>query len=447
MNQLLVYTETTTARLHYAFGLLLTDLLGLQLRFTTSSEEFLSSTEPKFSYSKEPLGDELHFTATTLLFEKVIVPQVEDIQEHNGLKGLFRTGEKSAWPFDPFASAFFFVSRYEEYLAFKKDKYGRYRASQSVAVREAFLEHPMVNYYALQLWQDLSLQFPQLEFVLPKFESACTIDVDNAWAFRGRGFRRDWAQLINALFFSRFTEASQRFRVIRGSLRDPNDCFSYAEKCCAENETSLHYFFMLADEGTVDDCTPHFNTDLHKLIAEQHSKHEVGVKFSFRSQEKRHVVDIEKKRLEEITLENAQSSRFNTLKLSFPLAFERLQQAKMKADYSMTYHSRPGFRASICTPFRFFNVRENECTNLMIHPVSYCDVALHDFRKMKVRDAMKAVERIARNTHRAGGTFVSLWNNASLSERGSWVGWRKVFEHSLRFAALLKRGEAPNEEE
>ena len=74
-----------------------------------------------------------------------------------------------------FASSFVMLSRYNEYLLHKKDKYDRCRASQSINYAAGFLDKPMINYYALYLKKMLGARFPELKFKDNKFEYIATV--------------------------------------------------------------------------------------------------------------------------------------------------------------------------------------------------------------------------------------------------------------------------------
>jgi hypothetical protein len=122
-------------------------------RYTVTADkaQFSEYTGPRISYTDNALGDELFFKSTPLLFETgTRYFELSGIDAREGeihLKGFFIT-EKSTLPFDAFASAFYLVSRYEEYLGDEVDHHGRFHAHNSVAYQQFFLLEPMVDLYA-----------------------------------------------------------------------------------------------------------------------------------------------------------------------------------------------------------------------------------------------------------------------------------------------------------
>jgi hypothetical protein len=61
--------------------------------------------------------------------------------------------------FDPFSAAFYLTSRYEEYLPYVKDRFGRFEARESFSYKMGFLKYPVVDHYAMMLRQSLSIVF------------------------------------------------------------------------------------------------------------------------------------------------------------------------------------------------------------------------------------------------------------------------------------------------
>ena len=117
-------------------------------------------------------------------------------------KAFFATHPKYVLPFDPFAASFYMVSRYEEHLPFIKDKHDRFEAAQSLAFQKGFLHKPIVNIYAKKIREILAEAFPELQFKDKKYEYVSTIDIDNAWAFKEKGFLRTTGALLRSLSLS-----------------------------------------------------------------------------------------------------------------------------------------------------------------------------------------------------------------------------------------------------
>ena len=207
-NKILIYSEKRTSRLVYIFNLILKDLLGLSPEFTQNKSDFLNSDIPKFSYGTSILKDEFFIAANDLLFERGIKEVSISMATYNELPSFFNTyHKKSAYPFDLFAASFYLVSRYEEYLPFIKDKYGRFHARESLAYKKGFLDKPMVNIWALDLAHKLQEKFTGLKMSFPSYEFQPTIDIDAAYAYKQKGFWRTIGGYLKDIKAANFRES------------------------------------------------------------------------------------------------------------------------------------------------------------------------------------------------------------------------------------------------
>jgi hypothetical protein len=424
------------------FDLLLKDLLGLDYRITHVKEEFLQHTGPCFSYSKQRIGNELHFESVNLLFETDTKYQLINFIEWDNLIGYFPVYHESDAPFDLFATAFFMVSRYEEYLPHQKDKYDRYRASNSLNMKAGILEKPMVNYYALKLKSLLRERFPKLDFKRIPFQYNITFDIDIAYCYRGKGIKRNLGGLMRSLLFSRFDEAKERIATLFSNSQDPYDTYDYILRICEENSLSPMFFFLMGRESRFDKNISYKTSEYKELIRKLNERAESGIHLSFRSHMATAIMQREIKRLEHIAGHEILKNRFHYLRFQLPDTYERLLKAGIMHDYSMGYAPHVGFRAGICTPFRFFNLKRNEVSMLTVHPITFMDTTFTHYYRSDNDFALDKILQLMKSVKECGGDFTGLWHNNSFTEKAEWKGWREIFETTaLQAAALMKENE------
>ena len=94
-------------------------------------------------------------------------------------------------------------------------------------------------------------------------------------------------------------------------------------------------------------------------------------------------------------------------------------------EYSMGYSNAIGFRASTCTPFRFYDLMDEKELPLTIVPFQVMDRALLTMGCNAQTAAQRTLE-LAQRVKRVGGTFSTLWHNESLSGINEWKGWENV---------------------
>ena len=155
---LLIYTIKITPRLQYIADLLLRELLEIDFEFTNSADRFYQYTGPKINYSKERSGNEIFINAHAILFESDIKIQRTEYGEHDGITTLFSSPKEADLPYDPFAAAFFLVSRYEEYLNTDTDEHQRFKAENSIAFQYKCLQNSFLNHAIHQFSEKLKIE-------------------------------------------------------------------------------------------------------------------------------------------------------------------------------------------------------------------------------------------------------------------------------------------------
>ena len=192
---MLLYTEYITPRLSYVLNFISKELFDAPVVTTTNKEEFIEYGLPKLNYSTFELSEEDFFIqSTSLLFQKSISVQEIECFEFNYNKAFFQTN--GDFPFDIFAATFYLISRYEEYLPHQKDGYGRYPHTASLAFREGFLRIPLINIWLQEFRKALQKKFPSLLFRHPSFKFIPTYDIDIAYSYLHKGWKRSYNFLL-----------------------------------------------------------------------------------------------------------------------------------------------------------------------------------------------------------------------------------------------------------
>jgi hypothetical protein len=191
------------------------------------------------------------------------------------------------------------------------------------------------------------------------------------------------------------------------------------------------YFFLLGDRGEFDKNVPHTNKELQLLINEISSYATIGIHPSYCSYLNSKKLIKEVGRLNSITDSEVNLSRKHFLRLSIPETYRNLEKAGITNDYSMGYADNAGFRASICTPYTFFDVLQNKTLNLMIHPFAYMDGTLNEYLGLSIDEAKEKIASLKEQVKEVGGVFIGIWHNETVSDKDIWKGWRSAYEEGL----------------
>lgn len=432
---ILIYSKENTNRLKYIFNFIFQDILGAKIKFTNSTNDFKVWESTKISYAEAPIDDELFFQSTFLLLSRgVKEPDIKTFS-YKGEKVFFETQhDQSAFPFDPFAAAFFLISRYEEYLPHVRDQYDRFEANDSLAFKEGFLKKPLVDTWAYWIRKKVHEHYPEVAFTKRKYQFIPSIDIDNAFAFIEKGFVRTIGGYIKSLMKLDFEEVAIRTKVLLGKMKDPYDTYDFQVDLIKRYQLKCIYFFLLGDYGINDKNVPVESLALQSLIKSIGDYAEVGIHPSFGSNDNREQIKKEIRRLSNILNKEVSKSRQHFLKLRIPETYRALLDLDISHDYTMGYASSVGFRASTCSNFHFYDLDTEQETKLLIHPFAVMEGTLKFYMKIKPEDAMDEISPLIDEVKKVNGTFMTLWHNETLNDYRDWKGWKVVYEEMIKKA-------------
>ena len=161
---------------------------------------------------------------------------------------------------------------------------------------------------------------------------------------------------------------------------------------------------------------------------------EVGIHPSYASNGDKNQIQKEIKRLSKVVKREITKSRQHFLKLTFPETFRNLIEMDVQEDYSLGYASETGFRASICSPFYFYDLDLDTTTQLKLTPFMLMDGTLKDYLGLTPEEAINRSKLLIDEVKNVNGIFVSLWHNHSINDKGDWAGWKNVYEEIVAYA-------------
>jgi hypothetical protein len=240
------------------------------------------------------------------------------------------------------------VTRYEEYLPHLRDMYDRYNPSISVAVKKRFVHKPVVDQWILQFKKFLQKNFSSLTFRERRYSYISTIDIDNAYAYREKGFLRSAAAYTRSLLQLKLKDFSDRFRSQFGLMHDPYDTYTMQLEIQKKYRIKMIYFFLLGDYDLNDKNVSYDSQKYRSLIQYLSDVAETGIHPSFASNTQPEKLHKEILRLRSTSKREVKKSRQHFLKLQFPHTYRQLLENDITDDYSMGFAQTTGFRAGTC---------------------------------------------------------------------------------------------------
>ncbi len=434
---IVIYTEEVTARVRYIFTLIFKEFMNSETAFTDNLEQFKASSQVKVNYSDNPVpGVALWVIPQGLLFQPGVKEMNLEFVDYRGHTCPFKLNiNKCDFPFDVFSAAFFLISRYEEYLPYKKDAHGRFPAHQSIAFQKGFLEYPLIDMWAMEMREIILSRNNAITLSAPHYDFIPTIDVDVAYAYRLRGVLRTTGGVVNALLSRKIHLIVQRFNVLAGREKDPYDTFDYIIRLHKAHDLRPVFFILFADYNVNDKNISVLNQKFQHLIKALGDHAYIGIHPSYNSFRFPEKIGQEVERLAKTINREIKKSRQHFLRMALPSTCDYLEEVGITEDYTMGYARHTGFRASTSRPFYFYNLEKETPSPLKIVPFAVMDGTLKDYMQLSPQQAEEKVKALAQRVKEVNGVFVSLWHNHSLGEHEEWKGWRKVYEALVEHAA------------
>lgn len=416
---LTVVTDKKSPRLNYILDYLLKELCGIDYNIVYDVHHI--PVEPCIFYChKPPLENHIHIVPVGLMTENNIKLQKIEIGNWLGNTTLFAT-EKGNIPFDIFSASFYLLSRYEEYLDHKKDKFGRYSHFDSIAFNKNFLHLPLVNIWAKELQHLIINTFPGLEVSERVSRFLPTYDIDIAWKYKHKGWKRTIGGMINSIVKGEFAEVIKRIKVLFGFEKDPYDVYEWLDALHLNNNLNPEYFFLIANKIKGKDKNIHSSKKAYQqLIASHSSVNKAGIHPSWQSGDAVNVLQAEIATMEKITGKLVYKSRFHYLRFNLPLDYEKLIDLGIIEDFSMGYGTINGFRASVSTPFYWYNLKNESATSLRVYPFCWMDATCYYQLHHSAKEAFEELSMFKNIVNQCNGDLIILSHNNFFSGEMEW---------------------------
>jgi hypothetical protein len=428
----IVFTNKITPRLQYIADFIGKQITGKAFQLTSDQLYFKDHTGPKINYSNKRISDnELLIINYSLLFEDSFKEQNTHCFEVNGFKAFFKT--EGDHPFDIFAAIFYLLSRYEEYLPHQKDMYGRYAHENSLAFREGFLNIPLVNVWIEDFKNILKKKFPPLTIDHSPFTFQPTYDIDEAYAFKNKDAIKTLGGFAKSIVNGQWSMVKERIKVLQNKKKDPYDAYERMDKLHEKNNLKPLYFFHVAvEKGKYDKNIFPSHPAMQQLIKQHAEKYPVGIHPSWASGDNENLLRKEIDMLESVSGKKITSSRQHYIRFTLPHTFRRLIGENITDDYSMGYGSINGFRASVTSPFYWYDLEKEQQTNLLLHPFCFMEANSFFEQKYLPQRAYEEMMHYYNAVRSVNGTLITIWHNNFLGTYPLFRGWRDVYEEFVQ---------------
>jgi len=354
---------------------------------------------------------------------------------------MFEASENEAYlGVDIFGSAFFMLTRYEEFVSPDRDQFDRFPASASLAFREGFLERPVINEYLEILWSALQRLWPELRRPARQYRAFVTHDVD-VLSLHGRSITSVLGSVGIDLFKRREPALAVRRLGAYWKSRpgtgvadsDPYNTFDFLMDVSEESGLRDGFFFVTGNSNSGRDPTYDFgNQSILSLLQRIHQRgHEIGFHGSFETYRDGGRSKSEVNRLRHICDEaeirqDQWGGRQHYLRWENPTTWQNWEECGLNYDSTMGYAQQVGFRCGCCFEFPVFNLSTRERLRLRERPLVAMESSLLTYMKYSIADTELKVNELIDICRRYRGDFTLLWHNHMLAARATQDAYRRI---------------------
>ena len=369
-----------------------------------------------------------------------------------------RTWREEKWPVlfpgnapeedDLIASAFFWLSGWQEYVIEQRDIHARFSFYNSLQHTLKVATMPVVDAYREKLSRSLKKCGKTVrprKWGGAQWALCPTIDVDYIVKWRkGMIFRETIEYLFLNYRSESFGSRINRFgEFLRDFLRR-GDVYQHAmeriHETISPNGTAT-FFFKAAARGPRD---VHYSLKhpFLQLFVEKlkKSNFEIGLHPSFHAHNHPEYLTAERDAITNLSGYKPTSIRQHFLRYEAPTTPRLQQQLGFKIDSTLGFAEHEGFRNGTCLPFLRFDNHANKATSVWEMPLIMMESALFSRRKLNLNEALNQAIRIIRQCRRFGGVAVFLWHTVLWDEMDH-PGWgehfTKTYEHAIENNAQI----------
>jgi hypothetical protein len=334
---------------------------------------------------------------------------------------------------DLVAAAFWFLSRYEEYVTTTPETHNRFLASFSIAPPEMY-DQPVVNRWFEQIERTFRQLMGQAQPIYTPAKSCIVLthDVDLLRKYRGlMGVRRT----ISAMMRGDASEATSEIRmaslVLAGLRRDPydsfDDMFSLKERIGAPSS----WFLMGGGDAPLDGDYSLTDQPVRELITRiLAGGDEIGLHPSYETYRSPEKILTEMHALEKAVGHAVIGARQHYLRFALPETWYAQGQCGLRYDSSLGFPDRAGFRCGWSGCLRPFDVEKRMELPIIELPLVAMDITLAVYEKIPSEKAIERLARLLDASQTRGGGFVFLWHN-TLHDPRAYPGYWDTVEYFL----------------
>ncbi len=335
---------------------------------------------------------------------------------------------------DIFASIFFMLTRWEEYVIKERDNHNRFDSKYSLAVKYKFFDRPIVNEYMELIWNMLKHFGFNEKRKKRTFQLYHSHDIDEI---------KYWKTPYHYLkYLAKYSFKYQSFNTILKSIykypislfnanSDPWYSFDFLMDLSELANTKSHFYFMAGGKTEYDNRYKITNPLLKKTLKHIHNRgHIIGFHPSYNTYNNINLFQDELNKLQSVSPQEIKYGRQHYLRFEVPTTWQIWNESKLQLNSTCGYENILGFRTGTCFTYSTFNCLTRQKLNLKETPLHIMDETIFRCFKNKLSHTSELINSILNNVKKYNGNIGFLWHNNNLNIP-EWYQHQNLFVNTI----------------
>jgi hypothetical protein len=322
---------------------------------------------------------------------------------------------------DIFATIYFFLTRWEEYISIDRDFAGRFKYSNSISSKFNIIQRPIVNEYIEFLWNIfIFLGFNNRRRELA-YQSIITHDIDQPIRLGSfKMFIKDFGK--NLVKYKNFYGAINSVGLYLINKITPKhdlaNCYDFLMDMSESINTKSIFNFQNSKKTKYDwgyNIKSDFVQNIFKRIKSR--GHIIGYHPGFFTLDN---PELWKQEYEELCNQSGYKvlyGRQHYLRFNVPYTWQIWEDKGLETDSTLGYSEKEGFRCGTCWQFSVYNFVTRKKLRLKETPLILMEVSLINYQKVNDPEIFfEKFKLIVNKVKKYKGNFVFLWHNSAFDK-------------------------------
>lgn len=336
---------------------------------------------------------------------------------------------------DIFASSFFMLTRWEEYVNNNRDVHDRFPASESLAFKSSFLNRPVINEYVEMLKNMLLFLDKSIKFKKREYKLYLTHDVDFILKYKDMksGIREIVGDIVKRknIKFA-VSNIIVKIKTHLKLQKDPFDTFDYLMDESEKIGLKSYFFFMGKGVSKFDNMYKSDESFVQSLVHKIKQRgHYIGIHPTYNAYNDFEQLRKEKQELEKNFDTKITFGREHILRFEVPTTWQIWEDNGMQWDSTCSYADREGFRCGVCYEYSVFNILTRKKLNLKERPLIVMEGSFVTYQpKINPKEMQEKIKYLIKKVKKHNGEFVFLWHNSSFNTT-VWEKYQEIYEQVI----------------